>query len=168
MQHAYAVQAKSGPLAQLVEQGTFNPKVAGSTPSRPTISTSAQTAPGKTRRVASAPHQTGPSSNGRTLVFGTSYPGSNPGGPASWSVAAVVGCATPSRQGGCAWREYLAVPFLRRGPRGIEPHAWQAGDFEPAGLLVLCARLFFLLPFPETFGIIYGCCLVTICLKEHF
>ena len=26
---------------------------------------------------------TGPSSNGRTLVFGTSYPGSNPGGPAN-------------------------------------------------------------------------------------
>ncbi|MSA93859.1 translation initiation factor IF-1 [Gordonibacter urolithinfaciens] len=84
------------------------------------------------------------------MVFGTSYPGSNPGGPASWSVAAVVGCATPSRQGGCAWREYLAVPFLRRGPRGIEPHAWQAGDFEPAGLLVLCARLFSS-PFPRNF-----------------
>lgn len=28
---------RRGPLAQLVEQGTFNPKVAGSTPSRPTI-----------------------------------------------------------------------------------------------------------------------------------
>ena len=27
-----------GPLAQSVEQGTFNPKVAGSIPSRPTIS----------------------------------------------------------------------------------------------------------------------------------
>ena len=27
----------AGPLAQLVEQGTFNPKVAGSIPSRPTI-----------------------------------------------------------------------------------------------------------------------------------
>lgn len=26
-----------GPLAQLVEQGTFNPKAAGSTPSRPTM-----------------------------------------------------------------------------------------------------------------------------------
>ena len=26
----------SGPLAQLVEQGTFNPKVAGSSPARPT------------------------------------------------------------------------------------------------------------------------------------
>ena len=31
-----------------------------------------------------------------------------------------------------------------------------------------CALVYFLLPFPETFGIIYGCCLVTICLKEHF
>ncbi len=28
-------------------------------------------------------NETGPSSNGRTLVFGTSYVGSNPGGPAS-------------------------------------------------------------------------------------
>ena len=28
---------RRGPLAQLVEQGTFNPKVAGSIPSRPTI-----------------------------------------------------------------------------------------------------------------------------------
>ena len=27
----------AGSLAQLVEQGTFNPKVEGSTPSRPTI-----------------------------------------------------------------------------------------------------------------------------------
>ena len=29
----------NGPLAQLVEQGTFNPKVAGSNPSRPTTPT---------------------------------------------------------------------------------------------------------------------------------
>lgn len=28
-------------------------------------------------------NETGPSSNGRTLVFGTSYVGSNPAGPAS-------------------------------------------------------------------------------------
>ena len=62
-----------GPLAQLVEQGTFNPKVAGSIPSRPTIFFSLH---------VSRFDSTGPSSNGRTLVFGTSYPGSNPGGPA--------------------------------------------------------------------------------------
>src|SRR4029079_9898441 len=30
-----------GPLAQLVEQGTFNPKVAGSSPARPTRAASA-------------------------------------------------------------------------------------------------------------------------------
>ena len=29
----------TGPLAQLVEQGTFNPKVAGSNPARPTTGT---------------------------------------------------------------------------------------------------------------------------------
>ena len=29
--------SRRGPLAQLAEQGTFNPKVAGSIPSRPTI-----------------------------------------------------------------------------------------------------------------------------------
>jgi hypothetical protein len=28
---------RSGPVAQLVEQGTFNPKVAGSIPARPTL-----------------------------------------------------------------------------------------------------------------------------------
>src|SRR4051794_38891258 len=32
-----------GPLAQLVEQGTLNPKVAGSTPARPPSSDSAKT-----------------------------------------------------------------------------------------------------------------------------
>ena len=60
---------RSGPLAQLAEQGTFNPKVAGSIPSRPTI-------------FFNARHHAGVSSNGRTLVFGTSYLGSNPGTPA--------------------------------------------------------------------------------------
>ena len=37
---------RRGPLAQLVEQGTFNPKVAGSTPSRPTMETAGQPAIG--------------------------------------------------------------------------------------------------------------------------
>lgn len=37
-----------------------------------------------------------------------------------------------SRQGGCASREYLAVPLLMRGLRGFRPRAWQAGTFEPA------------------------------------
>ena len=31
-----------GPIAQLVEQGTFNPKVAGSSPARPTVKSPAQ------------------------------------------------------------------------------------------------------------------------------
>ena len=33
-------ECERGPLAQLVEQGTFNPKVAGSSPARPTSSSS--------------------------------------------------------------------------------------------------------------------------------
>src|SRR6478735_4047847 len=32
----HRLQSRAGPLAQLVEQGTFNPKVAGSRPARPT------------------------------------------------------------------------------------------------------------------------------------
>ena len=93
MQHAYAVQAKSGPLAQLVEQGTFKPKVAGSTPSRPTIFTrQAHAAKGDPCSfVSGSTVYTGPSSNGRTLVFGTSYLGSNPGGPATQSIIARKG-----------------------------------------------------------------------------
>ncbi len=35
--HPIIFQSKTGPLAQLVEQGTLNPKVVGSTPTRPTI-----------------------------------------------------------------------------------------------------------------------------------
>src|SRR5690242_17923465 len=31
----HRLQSRAGPLAQLVEQGTFNPKVAGSRPARP-------------------------------------------------------------------------------------------------------------------------------------
>jgi hypothetical protein len=31
-----SIRLRSGPVAQLVEQGTFNPKVAGSIPARPT------------------------------------------------------------------------------------------------------------------------------------
>ena len=33
---AFARRQRPGPLAQLAEQGTFNPKVAGSRPARPT------------------------------------------------------------------------------------------------------------------------------------
>jgi hypothetical protein len=33
---AWELHSKAGPVAQLVEQGTFNPKVAGSKPARPT------------------------------------------------------------------------------------------------------------------------------------
>ena len=58
----------------MAEQGTFNPKVAGSIPSRPTT-------------VSMQFHFSfdfaGVSSNGRTLVFGASYLGSNPGTPAT-------------------------------------------------------------------------------------
>ena len=60
---------ENGPLAQLVEQGTFNPKVGGSSPPGPTIQT---------------PVFAGVSSNGRTLVFGASYRGSNPCTPATF------------------------------------------------------------------------------------
>ena len=55
---------RDGPLAQLVEQGTFNPKVAGSIPSRPTM-----------RAI-------GLWCNGSTWVFGTLSQGSNPCRPA--------------------------------------------------------------------------------------
>ena len=96
------MREKYGPLAQSVEQGTFNPKVAGSIPAGPTIFS-----PGRnhdqpsvhwcreqrdSRRfpISSSSrvtrtdirYGTGVSSNGRTLVFGTSYLGSNPGTPA--------------------------------------------------------------------------------------
>ena len=70
-----------GPLAQSVEQGTFNPKVAGSIPSRPTISATSPAPEGGGEHQPDA----GVSSNGRTLVFGASYLGSNPGTPAIWS-----------------------------------------------------------------------------------
>ena len=65
---------RSGPLAQSVEQGTFNPKAAGSIPSRPTTDFSKT---GSARLFL-----TGPWCNGSTGVFGALSPGSNPGGPA--------------------------------------------------------------------------------------
>lgn len=37
-------------------------------------------------------NETGPSSNGRTLVFGTSYVGSNPAGPASLEMFRLLSC----------------------------------------------------------------------------
>lgn len=39
-----------GPLAQSVEQGTFNPKVAGSIPSRPTISIALARSPDRSEK----------------------------------------------------------------------------------------------------------------------
>ena len=36
------LESTAGPIAQLVEQGTFNPKVAGSSPARPTRKRPAQ------------------------------------------------------------------------------------------------------------------------------
>src|SRR5215207_1293769 len=48
-----------GPLAQLVEQGTLNPKVEGSNPSRPTCRAASQGKPTPIRRTASGPARTG-------------------------------------------------------------------------------------------------------------
>jgi hypothetical protein len=44
---------QSGPVAQLVEQGTFNPKVAGSIPARPIISAALLTDWSERRRLRS-------------------------------------------------------------------------------------------------------------------
>ena len=68
-----------GPLAQLVEQGTFNPKVGGSSPPGPTIPESRGA---QASFFIACPVHAGVSSNGRTLVFGASYRGSNPCTPA--------------------------------------------------------------------------------------
>jgi hypothetical protein len=48
-----------GPVAQLVEQGTFNPKVAGSSPARPTRTDASQPQSGTLREVGLDPRMTG-------------------------------------------------------------------------------------------------------------
>src|SRR5689334_7937490 len=47
--HMQSLQSRAGPLAQLVEQGTFNPKVAGSIPARPTGHSAPADRPTKSR-----------------------------------------------------------------------------------------------------------------------
>ena len=49
----YTRVTHTGPLAQLVEQGTFNPKVAGSIPARPTGSETTRTGPRSHERLGS-------------------------------------------------------------------------------------------------------------------
>ena len=44
-----------GPLAQRVEQGTLNPKVAGSSPARPTSPRPGETPPGRRELTACMP-----------------------------------------------------------------------------------------------------------------
>ena len=66
--HVRQLSCWCGPLAHPEEQGTFNPKVPGSRPGRPTASTRPVRVPGESRQLLAGDWNAAPSLDCRTRV----------------------------------------------------------------------------------------------------